>query len=196
MTSVVLPFPHSRIVIALNTLHRKSNCKNQQWPSCHQSRPPTSPQCSSAVCRRVYDYQWCPKERSCEYGQDCFMVSIRMIVWWASVFSNMSCNIHDDQHMLALDWGTAAVNDDVKSVDYYNKVGHEWPPHYCWYHVGADGGLSHKKTPCFPCSPEIRTDIGAMSKSDGLLMKTRRNLVKSMVGFLEKPAILSTCFLA
>ena len=39
-------------------------------------------------------------------------------------------------------------------------------------------------------SLETHTGIGAMSTPDGSLMEPRRNMAKSMTGFLEKPTIL------
>jgi hypothetical protein len=41
---------------------------------------------------------------------------------------------------------------------------------------------------------ETQTGIGAMLTPDGSLVEPRRNMAKSMAGFLEKPAILSAMF--
>jgi hypothetical protein len=58
----------------------------------------------------------------------------------------------------------------------------------------VDGGLSHKKTPCFCHGLETQTCIGAMSTPDGSLMESWQNMAKSMAGFLEKPTILFAMF--
>jgi hypothetical protein len=41
---------------------------------------------------------------------------------------------------------------------------------------------------------ETQTGISAMSMPDGSLVEPRRNMAKSMAGFLEKPAILFAMF--